>query len=110
MAFALIDFEQLPWTAGGHPLEQKKVDPISGAVILKFLPGFADPNWCPRSHLLYVLEGTLTLEFEQQALAVHKGQACRIDQGTQHRAANKTQQDVVLLAVSDIEPMAISDR
>lgn len=102
MAFSLIDFANTPWTPGGHPLEQKKVDPGSGAIILKFAPGFADPNWCPRSHLLYVLEGTLTLEFEHETLTVPCGQACRIDAGTQHRAANTTPQDVVLLAISDL--------
>jgi mannose-6-phosphate isomerase-like protein (cupin superfamily) len=102
MAFSLIDFEHIPWSPGGHPLEQKKVDPNGSAVVLKFAPGFADPNWCPRSHLLFVLEGTLTLEFEHETLTVPRGQACRIDTGTQHRAANTTQQDVVLLAISDL--------
>jgi quercetin dioxygenase-like cupin family protein len=102
MAFGRIDFDTMPWTPGGHPLEQKKVDPASGAVILKFAPGFADPNWCPRSHVLYVLEGTLSVEFEHETLTVAAGQACRIDAGTQHRAANTTQQDVVLLAISDL--------
>jgi quercetin dioxygenase-like cupin family protein len=102
MAFALIDFANTPWTPGGHPLEQKKVDPHGAAVMLKFAPGFADPNWCPRSHVLYVLLGTLTVHFESDTLTVSAGQACRIDAGTKHRAANTTPQDVVLLAVSDL--------
>jgi quercetin dioxygenase-like cupin family protein len=102
MAFGLIDFGARPWIPGGHPLEQKKVDPNGAAVMLKFAPGFADPNWCPRSHILYVLEGTLSVEFETETLSVASGQACRIDAGTKHRAANTTQRDVVLLAISDL--------
>lgn len=102
MAFSLIDFASTPWTPGGHPLEQKKVDPKGAAVMLKFAPGFADPNWCPRSHILFVLEGTLSVEFETTTLTVAQGQACRIDAGTQHRATNTTQHDVVLLAISDL--------
>jgi len=104
MPFSHIDFASMPWAAGGHPLEHKKLDPASGAVLLRFAPGFADPNWCTRSHVLYVLEGTLTVEFENTSLTVDTGQACGIDAGTRHRASNGTQSDVVVLAVSDLGP------
>ena len=101
MPFSHIKLNAMPWAAGGHPLESKKADPESGVTLLRFAPGFADPNWCQRSHLLYVLEGVLALEFERSTLEVAAGQACRIDAGTRHRASNPIEHEAVVFVVSD---------
>lgn len=103
MGFSLAAFDALPWTQGGHPLEQKKVHGERPLGLLRFAPGFADPNWCPRSHILLVLEGSLQLEFERQTVTVQAGQACQIDAGTAHRASNPGAVEALVFIASEIE-------
>jgi mannose-6-phosphate isomerase-like protein (cupin superfamily) len=100
MSACLIDFAGMPWIPGAHPLERKKAQGDVG--LLRFAPGFADPTWCERSHVLYVLEGELTLELEHETLSIGSGQACRIEPGTPHRASNQSQHDALVLAISDL--------
>jgi quercetin dioxygenase-like cupin family protein len=104
MAWSLAAFDTLPWTAGAHPLESKKVAD-NGLVLLRFEPGFSDPNWCERSHVLYVVAGTLSVELEATRVELGPGQALWLEPGTRHRAAVTRAEPVVALAVSDIARM-----
>ncbi|HTM44150.1 MAG TPA: cupin domain-containing protein [Polyangiaceae bacterium] len=101
MACTPIDFVHMPWLQGAHPLEQKKPHPESGTTLLRFAPGFADPNWCERSHLFFVLEGCLGLELETETLTIDAGHACHVEAGTRHRAHNPEASDAVVFAISD---------
>ena len=103
MAYEITAFDQAPWEGGGHPLESEKTDASGSLAVLRFEPGFSDPHWCQRSHVLYGIEGVLTLDFEHQQRTLNPGQACRIESGTRHRAANRGTVPVVLFAVSDLE-------
>lgn len=99
----LTAFSKLPWTPGTHPLERKKTSP-TGLVMLEFAPGFADPNWCSRSHVLFVVEGTLTLELRDNSVVVEAGNAYSLAPGTEHRAQNLGDRAVVAFVVSDLVP------
>jgi quercetin dioxygenase-like cupin family protein len=101
MTWSMAAFDRLEWTAGAHPLESKKVAD-NGLVLLRFEPGFSDPSWCERSHVLYVVQGTLSLELESERIEIGPGQAIWLEPGTRHRAAVARAEPVVLLAVSDI--------
>lgn len=101
----LAAFSELPWTPGAHPLERKKTSP-TGLVMLEFAPGFADPNWCSRSHVLFVIEGTLTLELRDGRAVVEAGNAYSLAQGTEHRAVNDGDRAVITFVVSDLAPNA----
>jgi quercetin dioxygenase-like cupin family protein len=101
MTWSLAPFDSLPWTAGAHPLESKKIAD-NGLVLLRFEPGFADPNWCERSHVLYVVQGTLSVELEHDRLELGPGQALWLEPGARHRAAVTRAQDAIVLAVNDI--------
>ncbi|HUK12439.1 MAG TPA: hypothetical protein VLW17_03980, partial [Thermoanaerobaculaceae bacterium] len=63
MSFSRLGFTAMPWSPGSHPLERKKAA-AHGATMLEFAPGFADPVWCERGHVGYVLAGTLHVELE----------------------------------------------
>lgn len=103
MSFTRIDFPDLVWTPGGHPLERKKVCPTRPISLLEFAPGFADPNWCERSHLIYVISGTLSFEFAGGVQRFTAGQSCLIDPGTPHRARNDGAELVIAFIASEIE-------
>ncbi|MCU0254611.1 MAG: cupin domain-containing protein [Acidobacteria bacterium] len=96
MAHETLDFNTLDWQAGPHPLERKKLGALGGASLLRFEPGFEDPNWCVNGHAALVLEGTLRLEYEAGAAEVSAGQGFVIDPGTRHRASNPGAVPVVL--------------
>jgi mannose-6-phosphate isomerase-like protein (cupin superfamily) len=97
-----VDLSALSWTQGGHPLEQKKVGDDPKVILLRFEPGFADPSWCERSHVLYVLRGALHVELESGAVEILAGQSLRLAHGERHRAANRGAVPTELLAVSDL--------
>lgn len=100
----IAQFSSIPWEQGGHPLERKKVS-STGLVLLEFAPGFADPNWCRRSHVIYVIEGTLSLELRDGVVAISAGDAFALASGVEHRAANHGECRVVSFVASDIAPI-----
>lgn len=97
--FASMDFAQ----SATHPLEQKKVADGRSAVLLRFAAGFEDPNPCARSHVLYVVSGTLELVLDGCVERVAAGDACWIDRGSAHRARNPGAEDAIVFIVSDFE-------
>ena len=96
MAHETLDFEKLPWQPGAHPLEKKKLGALGGATLLRFEPGFEDPNWCVNGHAGYVLRGTLRLAFDEAIAEVSEGEGFVIDPGTRHRATNSGREAVEL--------------
>jgi gentisate 1,2-dioxygenase len=96
-----ISWPEIAWQAGNHPLERKKVAP-GPCTLLRFGPGFADPNVCLRSHVLHVLEGTLTVALGDAETPCAAGESFVLPPGTAHQVRNDTDRDVVLLAISDL--------
>ena len=103
MAYTEVDFPDLPWTAGNHPLERKQVAPTSPLAMLEFAPGFVDPNWCERSHVILVLRGVLEFELKDGVRRLERGKACIIDAGTAHRARNAADEPVLAFIASETE-------
>ncbi len=98
-----LPFSELPFSPSPtHPLEAKKVVPGAGAALLRFAPGFADPNWCERSHVVYVLEGALELELPDRVERIQAGDGCWVERGSAHRARNPGAVDAVVFIVSDV--------
>jgi len=100
MTFTRFPFSSIDWAAGSHPLEKKKSFADGPVVMLDFAPGFADPNWCERGHIIHVLEGILDLQLKESTERVAAGDACVLAPGTAHRAANPGSEPVRLLVVS----------
>jgi quercetin dioxygenase-like cupin family protein len=93
----------MPWEAGAHKLERKKSLTGRGVGLLEFAPGFADPNWCTRNHIMYVVEGELEFEFEEGIMSLSAGQCGVLDHGTRHRARNPTDETALVFVVSDVD-------
>lgn len=103
MAFTRVPFGSIPWEQGEHRLEKKKTLRGRGVGLLEFAPGFVDPHWCERSHVMYVVQGTLELEFDEGFVTLSAGQCGVLDRGTRHRAKNAGDEPVVVFTVSDVE-------
>jgi mannose-6-phosphate isomerase-like protein (cupin superfamily) len=104
VAFTKIPLPALPFRQGSHPLERRKRAAHDAVAVLEFAAGFADPDWCRRAHVFYVMRGTLTLELEGSRETVAEGECCVLDGGTPHRASNEGADPVLVFAVSDLEP------
>lgn len=100
MPFTRLPFVSLDWTPGAHPLERKKLVAGQSAALLEFAPGFADPNWCERGHVIYVIKGVLGLTFENGSEELAAGEGCVIEAQTRHRARNPGGVPVRLFIVS----------
>ena len=101
MGLTAARFDEMEWQPGVHPLENKKTASAGSVVLVKFAPGFSDPNWCERSHAMYVVEGVIALELEGRVETFSSGQAALLDRGTRHRASNPASEPAVLFIVSD---------
>jgi quercetin dioxygenase-like cupin family protein len=99
MAHERLDYPRIDWQPGAHPLEQKKHGTLGGATLLRFEPGFEDPNGCVNGHAGYVLRGTMRLAFDDGVVDVGEGEGFTIDPGTRHRATNAGPDAVVLFIV-----------
>lgn len=100
MPFTRLPFPSLDWLPGAHPLERKKLVADQSVALLEFAPGFEDPNWCTRGHIIYVLEGMLDLDLDGGTESLRAGEACVLAPGTRHRARNPTDVAVRLLVIS----------
>jgi mannose-6-phosphate isomerase-like protein (cupin superfamily) len=105
MAVTRIPFPAIDWMPSPtHPLEHKKVVPGRSAALLRFAPGFEDPNRCERSHVLYVVAGALELALDDGVVRVDAGEACWVDRGSAHRARNPGSVDAVVFIISEVAP------
>jgi len=100
MSFARFPFPDLPWQAGNHPLEEKKLGETPGLALLRFAPGFRDPEICHGDHVLYVISGELKLCLDGEDVVLGAGEACTLGAPPPPRAENAGSEPVILLAVS----------
>ncbi len=100
MSFTHLPFASVAWTPGAHPLEKKKIVDGQPVVMLEFGPGFEDPNWCERGHIIYAVSGALELRLADATERVATGEGCVLTAGTRHRARNPGTEPVRLLVIS----------
>ena len=103
MSLTRLPFASLGWTAGAHPLEKKKILENEPVAMLEFAPGFEDPNWCERGHVIYVLDGAFELVLGDRTEQLQAGDGCVVDRGTRHRARNPGSVPVRLFVVSVLD-------
>jgi uncharacterized cupin superfamily protein len=103
MAFTRVPFGSMPWEQGSHRLEKKKSLAGRGIGLLEFAPGFTDPTGCERSHIMYVVEGMIDLEFDEGLVTLSAGQCGVLDRGTRHRAKNTGDEKAIVFVVSDVD-------
>jgi quercetin dioxygenase-like cupin family protein len=106
MSYVRLSPDVMPWSRAAHPLERKKASAERPMVLIEFAPGFADPNECMRSHIIYMVSGELVVQLGDREERLRPGEACWLDAGTGHRARNDGTQTVVAFIASDLERSA----
>jgi len=69
--------------------------------LVEFGPGFSDPGWCLKGHVVYLLEGELESEYEDGISSRRAGEAYIIPAGVKHRSRNPHAVPAVLLIVDE---------
>jgi len=82
----LIDFRNMEWE---NPLPGLRVKIfITGnqkVRIAEFSDIFVEDGWCTKGHAGYVLDGEITIEFDDKKVRYQKGDGMIIPSGEQHR-------------------------
>ena len=102
----LVDFEILPWEAGGPGVRAKSVVRHGRrARLVEFSEGFAEPGWCTSGHEGQVLEGQFTLRFKSGgSLRLNHGDVVLIPAGEEqaHRPEMQPGDRALLLLFEDV--------
>jgi quercetin dioxygenase-like cupin family protein len=101
MTVARIDFDTLSWTQAADGLRFKSAERgVRRVRLLEFAPGFAEADWCQKSHAGYVITGELEIEFADRAERFAAGDALVIE-GEPHKA-KATNKGAHLFLVEDV--------
>ncbi len=88
---------------GLHPLERKKTCAERPLGLLELAPGFVDENLCERAHVIFVVSGALDLQLDERVEHIGQGEACFVDAGTRHRAANSGEETALVFIASGLQ-------
>lgn len=69
--------------------------------LVEFAPGFADPNWCSKAHVVYVLAGAIESHYEDGVSVRRAGDAYIVPAGVPHRSCNPPDAPARLLIVDE---------
>ncbi len=100
----LLEFKKLEWMNGPFEGIYLKVFEQNQQMIrlVKFNPGFIEPDWCQKSHVGFVLEGSFDLEFPDKTIQYKAGDGLFIDTSENHEHIIKvTSTEPVLLFLVD---------
>jgi hypothetical protein len=85
-----IQFRQLPWETVSEHARQKRIAVQDRIVrLLKLDDGFRDLDWCRKSHVGYVIDGELRIDFVDRSETLASGDGLALAGGEEgkHKAA-----------------------
>lgn len=101
-AVQATDFEAAAWVERGSARLKEMSAHGKRVRLVEFLPGFDDPNWCAKGHVVFVLEGAVESRYQDGVTPRHAGEAYIIPPGIPHRSRNPHRVPARLLIVDDI--------
>jgi quercetin dioxygenase-like cupin family protein len=99
-----VDFESMQWREVRPGVRHKVFQEGARQIrLVEFASGDADPHWCDRGHIGYVLEGALAIEFNDAVHSFAAGDGLFIPSGaaSAHRGVSITP-GTKLLMVEDV--------
>ncbi|HET8579105.1 MAG TPA: cupin domain-containing protein, partial [Methylomirabilota bacterium] len=85
---ASIDLNAAPWVDRGQARLKELSAHGKRLRLVEFLPGFSDPDWCAKGHVVYVLEGVIESEYADHVTTRPAGEAYVLPPGVKHRSRN----------------------
>ncbi len=94
----IVRFASMDWRSPAANIRQKVSASGSQQIrLLELRRGLEHPEWCMKGHVGYVLEGSLTLEFEDSSVELSAGDGLIIPGGAASRHKPKPTSDRVVL-------------
>jgi mannose-6-phosphate isomerase-like protein (cupin superfamily) len=82
----VIDFRDIEWKTPAPGIRYKaSVHEDKKLRLVEFTDQVNFDHWCTLAHIGYVLEGTMTLDFEHKKVDFHPGDGIFIPEGTKHK-------------------------
>lgn len=104
-----VDFASLGWnTWAGELPGRVKVAREAGQQVrlIELGPGFVEPDWCERGHIVYVVSGRYMQQVGTETWEMQTGQALILPPGTRHRSRNTGSLAAVVFVVDQDDPSA----
>ena len=98
-----IDFESTPWESPAVGAKVKAYEQNARKLrLVEFTREFAEPVWCTKGHIGYILEGQLEINFEGKIVVFGPGDGLFIPPGEKHKHIGRALTDVVkIILVED---------
>jgi quercetin dioxygenase-like cupin family protein len=81
-----IDFTAVPWKTPADGVREKTVERNDKRLrLIEFSKGFVEKDWCLSSHIGYVLDGKLDINFNGTSVSYNSGDAIFIPEGEKHK-------------------------
>ena len=99
-----IDFESMPWESPVVGAKVKAYEQNGRKLrLVEFTREFAEPVWCTKGHIGYILEGQLEINFDGKIVVFGPGDGLFIPPGEKHKHIGRALTDVVkIILVEDI--------
>jgi ethanolamine utilization protein EutQ (cupin superfamily) len=86
----LLDFKNLAWERPAPGLRYKACVRDNQRIrLVEFSEGFFEENWCTNGHIGYVLEGSISIDFNGNVRAFSAGDGIFIPEGEQSKHKGK---------------------
>ena len=99
-----VDFKSMPWEAPAAGVRFKACERDGRRLRLaQFSKEFAEPDWCTRGHIGYILDGRIEVDFDGGVIAFGPGDGLFIPAGRKHRHKARVLTDTVqIILVEDV--------
>jgi len=95
-----LAFDAMEWETPAPFVRQKRVDLGTKVLrLVEFQRGFVEEEWCTKEHAGYVLEGRMSVAFNNEAIEFEAGDGIDIPPGQTscHKATPLTERVMLLL-------------
>lgn len=99
-----IDFESMPWESPAVGAKVKAYERNGRKLrLVEFTREFAEPVWCTKGHIGYILEGQLEINFDGKIVVFGPGNGLFILPGEKHKHIGRALTDLVkIILVEDV--------
>ena len=86
----LIDFKSMGWVSLSPGIRYKEYVKGNQKVrLVEFLEGFVEEDWCAKGHIGYILDGSISIDFNGRIITFKAGDGFFISEGKENRHKGK---------------------
>jgi ethanolamine utilization protein EutQ (cupin superfamily) len=99
-----IDFTSMPWEKPADGIRFKGYEQEGKQIrLVEFTDMFVEPDWCTKGHIVYILEGTLEVNFDGYIVVFNAGDGLFIPAGEKDKHKGRALTKVVkMIFVEDV--------